>query len=147
MLDVADNLERAAGAVPEAAMGDGWEVDAAEVQKQLRTLLEGVKMTQQVLNQVTLVPHMQLAWRVRRLLREVANITDSCLLLQAFRLNGVEPFRPEGEKFDPNQHEALFQLPDPSKEPGTVGVVTKVRRFTGRLVALMLHDVGEPSRA
>ena len=47
--------------------------------------------------------------------------------LQAFRLNGVEPFRPEGEKFDPNQHEALFQLPDRSKEPGTVGVVTKVR--------------------
>ena len=47
-------------------------------------------------------------------------------LVQVFRVNGVEPFRPEGEKFDPNQHEALFQLPDPSKEPGTVGVVTKV---------------------
>ncbi len=52
MLDVADNLERAAGAVPSAALGGGQEVDAAEVQKQLRTLLEGVKMTQQVLNQV-----------------------------------------------------------------------------------------------
>ena len=52
MLDVADNLERAAGAVPAAALRSGQEVDPAEVQKQLRTLLEGVKMTQQVLNQV-----------------------------------------------------------------------------------------------
>ena len=56
------------------------------------------------------------------------SIVSPCPWLQAFRLNGVEPFRPEGEKFDPNQHEALFQLPDPSKEPGTVGVVTKVLR-------------------
>ena len=53
MLDVADNLERAASAVPQAALGAGQELDAAEVQKQLRTLLEGVKMTQQVLNQVS----------------------------------------------------------------------------------------------
>ena len=53
MLDVADNLERAAGAVPETALNAGQELDAAEVQKQLRTLLEGVKMTQQVLNQVS----------------------------------------------------------------------------------------------
>lgn len=54
MLDVADNLERAAGAVPEAALGAGQEIDPAEVQKQLRTLLEGVKLTQQVLNQVNI---------------------------------------------------------------------------------------------
>ena len=30
------------------------------------------------------------------------------------------------EKFDPNLHEALFQLPVPDKEPGTVAVVEKV---------------------
>lgn len=31
-----------------------------------------------------------------------------------------------GQKFDPNMHEALFEMPDPSKEPGTVAVVQKV---------------------
>ena len=24
------------------------------------------------------------------------------------------------EKFDPNEHDALFQMPDPAKEPGTI---------------------------
>jgi len=32
----------------------------------------------------------------------------------------------EGEKFDPNFHEALFENPVPGKEGGTVAVVTKV---------------------
>jgi hypothetical protein len=37
------------------------------------------------------------------------------------------PFIPQplGQKFDPNAHEALFQVDDPSKEPGTVAVVQK----------------------
>jgi molecular chaperone GrpE len=33
---------------------------------------------------------------------------------------GVEPFDPTGEKFDPNRHEAMYQVPIPDKEPGTV---------------------------
>ena len=31
-----------------------------------------------------------------------------------------------GQKFDPNMHSALFQIPDVEKEAGTVIVVTKV---------------------
>ena len=35
--------------------------------------------------------------------------------------HGVEKkMFPEGEKFDPNQHEATFEAPQPDKEPGTV---------------------------
>jgi molecular chaperone GrpE (heat shock protein) len=33
---------------------------------------------------------------------------------------GVESFDPTGEKFDPNRHEAMYQVPIPDKEPGTV---------------------------
>lgn len=40
---------------------------------------------------------------------------------------GVEKYDPSGEKFDPNLHNALFEVEDPAKEPGHVGVVTKVR--------------------
>ena len=49
------------------------------------------------------------------------------LLIQAFRQSGVEKFSPLGEKFDPNVHSALFQAPDPNRQPGTVMAVMKVR--------------------
>jgi len=42
------------------------------------------------------------------------------LLLQTLFKYHVKPFDPMGDKFDPNQHEALYQAPVPSKEPGTV---------------------------
>lgn len=34
--------------------------------------------------------------------------------------HGIVKVNPVGEKFDPNVHEALFQAPQPDKEPGTV---------------------------
>jgi len=47
-------------------------------------------------------------------------------MLQVLAKNGVERFDPTGEPFDPNLHEARFEVPVPDKEPGTVVVVTKV---------------------
>lgn len=34
--------------------------------------------------------------------------------------HGIEKIDPMGEVFDPNQHEATFEIPQPDKEPGTV---------------------------
>ncbi len=45
---------------------------------------------------------------------------------QVFKQNAMEQFDPVGEKFDPMLHNAMFELPDPTKEPGTIAVVTKV---------------------
>jgi len=39
---------------------------------------------------------------------------------------GVEKIDPMGEQFDPNQHEATFEIPQPDKEPGTVMHVQQV---------------------
>ena len=36
---------------------------------------------------------------------------------------GVIQFDPKGQKFDPNVHEAVFTIPDPKLENGTVGEV------------------------
>ncbi|CDK25898.1 unnamed protein product [Kuraishia capsulata CBS 1993] len=33
---------------------------------------------------------------------------------------GLEKIEPVGEQFDPNRHEATFEVPQPDKEPGTV---------------------------
>ena len=39
---------------------------------------------------------------------------------------GIEKINPEGQPFDPNQHEATFEIPQPDKEPGTVFHVQQV---------------------
>lgn len=43
-----------------------------------------------------------------------------------FRRHGLLPINPIGQKFNPNEHHALFEADDPGKEPGTVAVVTKI---------------------
>ena len=40
-------------------------------------------------------------------------------LFKALEKNGVRQFTPQGEKFDPNVHQAMFELPDPSVPAGT----------------------------
>lgn len=41
-------------------------------------------------------------------------------LLAALGRVGIEPFSPQGERFDPNQHEAMAQQPAQGAESGTV---------------------------
>uniref|UniRef100_A0A5S6QU76 GrpE protein homolog n=1 Tax=Trichuris muris TaxID=70415 RepID=A0A5S6QU76_TRIMR len=47
-------------------------------------------------------------------------------LLKIFTHHGLTPLNPEGEKFDPNFHEAVFEVDDKQKTPGTVAVVQKI---------------------
>ncbi|KAF5841589.1 GrpE-domain-containing protein [Dunaliella salina] len=103
ILDVADNLERAYGAVPPDALSEeeGKALDAARLRNLLKGMMGGVATTEKI-------------------------------FLQALSKEGVQQYNPEGEKFDPNFHNALFEMVDPSKEPGQIGQVTK-RGYT-------LHD-------
>jgi molecular chaperone GrpE len=41
-------------------------------------------------------------------------------LLKALEKNGVKRFDPQGEKFDPNLHQAMYEVPDPSVPSGMV---------------------------
>ncbi|MFK7791395.1 MAG: nucleotide exchange factor GrpE [Devosiaceae bacterium] len=41
-------------------------------------------------------------------------------LLTVLDKNGVKKIVPEGERFDPNQHQAMFEVPDPSQPSGMV---------------------------
>lgn len=38
----------------------------------------------------------------------------------------MEKYDPINEQFDPHRHNAVFQVPDPAKDPDTVAVVLKV---------------------
>jgi len=48
-----------------------------------------------------------------------------------FAKEGVTRYDPAGDAFDPNLHNALFEVPDATKDPGTVAVVIKVGRQGG----------------
>ncbi|KAG1782494.1 GrpE-domain-containing protein [Suillus placidus] len=52
-------------------------------------------------------------------LHQGVDMTHRLLLSTLFKYH-VKPFDPTGDKFDPNQHEALYQAPIPGKEPGTI---------------------------
>jgi molecular chaperone GrpE len=46
-------------------------------------------------------------------------------LQKALEKNGVRQFTPQGEKFDPNIHQAMFEIPDPSVPAGSVAQVVQ----------------------
>jgi molecular chaperone GrpE len=66
------------------------KLTGADANKDLLTLHDGLKMTETI-------------------------------LMQTLKKHGLERFDPsvEGEKFNPNMHEAIFQTPQPDKEDGS----------------------------
>ncbi|KAI1102292.1 GrpE-domain-containing protein [Jackrogersella minutella] len=56
-------------------------------------------------------------------------------MLQTLLKHGLERFDPEGEKFNPNEHEATFMTPMPGKEDNTVfHVQQKGYKLNGRVL-------------
>jgi len=98
ILDVADNLSRAAGSVPEELRQLDTQADpgadGADARKALVNLYDGVNMTETVMQSI----------------------------LNRF---GVVKFDPLGEKVDLNQHDIKLSMPDPDKTAGTVGLVIR----------------------
>jgi molecular chaperone GrpE len=41
-------------------------------------------------------------------------------LMKVMEKHGIKRFDPQGQKFDPNLHQAMFEVPDPSVPSGTV---------------------------
>ncbi|XP_074318207.1 grpE protein homolog 2, mitochondrial-like [Silene latifolia] len=107
LLDVADNLSRASAVTKESfskidVLGD--TIGAVPV---LKTLLEALALK---------LHYRSIIYRSEKV----------------FRKSGIEKTDPTDEKFDPNVHNAVFQVPDSSKPLGTVSVVLKP--------GYMLHD-------
>lgn len=92
LVEVADNLERAASSVLK-------DVDEAEI---------GVERAMSLLHS----------------LKDGVEMTDG-ILMKILEKEGVKRYDPLGDAFDPNMHNALFEVPDATKEPGTIAVVIK----------------------
>lgn len=55
-------------------------------------------------------------------------------LHNALEKHGVKKFDPAGEKFDPNVHQAMYEVPDPSVPVGTVAQVIQAGYMIGERV-------------
>jgi molecular chaperone GrpE (heat shock protein) len=158
LLDVADNLSRASSVVKESFSKIDTSNSSDEAVPLLKTLLEGVEMTEKQLGEVFRVSFLAsiivivnccLCYLFFEYQYTMRNVTFSCRPLshyfsgmhannlavvhltlicnvQVFKKFGVEKFDPLNEKFDPNRHYALFQIPDLSKPSGTVAAIVKV---------------------
>ena len=52
-------------------------------------------------------------------------------LLKSLEKNGVRKFSPQGEKFDPNVHQAMYEVPDGDVPPGHVAQVVQAGYMIG----------------
>ena len=75
---------------------------------------------------------------------------DRARAAKVLEKHGVEKFDPLGEKFDPNLHQAMFEMPDPSRPAGTVAQVVQPGYMIGERVlrpALVAIAKGGPKAA
>ena len=156
LLDVADNLERAIGAAREDDASEEQAAQRLEsllrgIEMTHRQLEKAALLLSPVLSAVSACSNWSPLdgcgcraqhWRFacfcmaecisaclhRRLHPQRADSDQGRLrCMQAFQANGVTKVEPKvGDRMDPNLHEALFDIPDPNQEPGTIGVITKV---------------------
>jgi molecular chaperone GrpE len=71
-------------------------------------------------------------------------------LLKVLEKHGIKKFEPLGEKFDPNLHQAMLEMPDPSRPAGTVVQVIQPGYMIGERVlrpALVAVAKGGPKAA
>jgi molecular chaperone GrpE len=68
-------------------------------------------------------------------------------LLKTLEENGVKKFSPHGEKFDPNVHQAMYEVPTSDQPPGQVAQVIQAGYMIGDRVlrpALVAVSKAEP---
>ncbi len=55
-------------------------------------------------------------------------------LINTFERHGIRQIDPKGEKFNPNVHQAMFEVPDADAEPGTIKEVVQTGYMIGERV-------------
>lgn len=84
-----------------------------------------------------------------RALLDGVELTERALM-SALEKHGVKRFEPAGQKFDPNRHQAMYEMDDPSVPAGTVVQVMQAGYSIGERVlrpALVAVSKGGPKAA
>ncbi len=108
------------------------------IQKFAKDLVESVDNFERAL---TMVPEEKLKSEVKsEHLQDLVNLHEGLrmtedILLSTLKKHGLERFSPEGEVFNPNEHEATFMTPMQDKEHNTVFITQqKGFRLNGRVL-------------
>ncbi len=75
---------------------------------------------------MVLKPKRRLVTAVLSRSRSIRTQRTTSSFCQVLKKQGVEQYNPVGDKFDPNLHNALFEVPDGDKAAGIVAIATKV---------------------
>ncbi|KAI9034319.1 co-chaperone GrpE, partial [Hyaloraphidium curvatum] len=103
------------------------------IQKFAKDLLETVDILTMAI-QATPKDQITEANKALKDLHSGVSMTRS-VLIKALNRNGVEEFDPVNEQFDPNIHQALYQVPDPTKPAGLILKVEKTGfKLNGRVL-------------
>lgn len=78
-------------------------------------------------------------WDGKAIRSQIGWLILNGFVFQVFKKFGVEKFDPTNEPFDPHRHNAMFQVRDNSKPPGTVAHVLKVYIYSLLHCWLMMH--------
>lgn len=106
------------------------------IQKFAKDLVESVDNLDRAL---TMVPAEKLASKDEAS-KDLVNLYDGLkmtesILMQTLSKHGLERLDPDGEKFNPNEHEATFMAPQPDKENNLVfHVQQKGFKLNGRVL-------------
>lgn len=103
------------------------------IQKFAKDLIESIDNFDRAL---TTVPTEKLNGENQDLVtfHEGVKMTES-ILMTTLEKHGLERMSPEGDKFNPNEHEATFMAPQPDKEDGSVfHVQQKGFKLNGRVL-------------
>ena len=108
------------------------------IQKFAKDLVDSVDNFDRAL---TVVPHEKLnATEKTEHLQDLVNLYEGLkmtekIFLQTLAKHGLERLDPDGDKFNPNEHEATFMAPQPDKENNTVfHVQQKGFKLNGRVL-------------
>ncbi|KAF0701691.1 Aste57867_7887 [Aphanomyces stellatus] len=115
----AENVRR----ISRTDVNNAREFSISKFAKSLLDVSDNLKRAHESISIEELSPDHSLA--AIKTLHEGVVMTDK-ELQKVFHSFGIAAVGEPGDKFDPNFHEALFEYPDESKTPGTVGQVMKV---------------------
>jgi molecular chaperone GrpE len=96
---------------------------------------------------VASVPESQLKHLEAHSLRDLHNGVAMTLdgLIKCFKRHGIEPLNPQHEKFDPNVHSALVEVPTAEHPPGTIVFVEKKGySLNGRILRAPIVAIAKP---
>ena len=126
---------------------DAYEYGGYSFAKEALNLLDNLERSKAVLESVEKLKNTD---ALKKIVEHLDIINND--MLSIFKKNNIEPVKSINEKLDPNLHQAMLEIEDESKEPGTIvqeiqkGFMMKDRLLRPALVAVSKKIVKEEQK-